>query len=65
MKINTKKVMMILAERLMSKTDLADLCGVSRQNVSTIMTRGTCLPKTAGKIAKGLGVDVTEIMEDG
>lgn len=56
---------MILAERLMSKTDLADLCGVSRQNVSTIMTRGTCLPKTAGKIAKGLGVDVTEIMEDG
>ena len=64
MKINTKKVMVILSERIMTQTELAELCGISRQNVSTIMTRGTCLPKTAGRIANGLGVPVSEIVKE-
>lgn len=64
MKINTKKVMVILAERIMTQTELAELCGISRQNFSTIMTRGTCLPNTAGRIAKGLGVPVSEIVDE-
>lgn len=52
-----------LAEKGMSKSELAEKCGVSRQNISTILGRGTCEPKTAGKLAAGLGVTVAEIVQ--
>ena len=42
---------------------LANRCGISRQNVSTLIRRGTCEPRTAGKLASGLGVEVREIIE--
>ena len=63
MNINAIKIETLLAERGMTKKDLADACGISRQNISTIVRRGTCEPKTAGKLAAGLGVLVTDIME--
>lgn len=63
MKISATRIETILAERRMTKSDLADDCGVSRQNISTIIRRGTCEPRTAGKLAAGLGVLVTDIME--
>lgn len=52
-----------LAEKGMSKSELAEKCGVSRQNISTILGRGTCEPKTVGKLAAGLGVTVAEIVQ--
>lgn len=64
MKINVSKIKAILAERSMTRAELASACGMCRQNVSTILTRGTCEPKTAGKIAKGLGIPVEEIMKE-
>lgn len=64
MNIDTTRIEMILAERGMTKTSLAEKCGVSRQNVSTIIRRGTCEPHTAGKLAAGLGVSVAEIIEE-
>lgn len=64
MKINVNKIKVILAERGMTRTELAICAGMSRQNISTILTRGTCELKTAGKIAKGLGIPVTEIMKE-
>ena len=63
MKISATRIETILAERRMTKAALADSCGVSRQNISTIIRRGTCEPKTAGKLAAGLGVAVSEIVE--
>ena len=63
MKISATRIETILAERRMTKAALADSCGVSRQNVSTIIRRGTCEPRTAGKLAAGLGVDVADILE--
>ena len=63
MNINAIKIETLLAERGMTKKDLADACGISRQNISTIVRRGTCEPKTAGKLAAGLGVPVTDILE--
>lgn len=64
MRIDTIKVKLILAEQEMTRTELAERCGISRQNVSTILTRGTCEPKTAGKLAKGLGIPVAEIVKE-
>jgi len=62
MTINTQRVELMLAERGLTKTDLAARSGISRQNVSTIIRRGTCEPKTVGKLAAGLGVSVADIV---
>ena len=64
MKINAYKIKLILAEKDMTVCNLSGLCGISRQNISTILKRGTCEPKTAGKLAKGLGVCVAEIVKE-
>lgn len=64
MTINTQRIETMLAERGMTKAAFAVSCGISRQNVSTIIRRGTCEPKTAGKLAAGLGVSVAEIIEE-
>lgn len=64
MRIDVNKVKIILAEREMTRSALAALCGISRQNISTILTRGTCEPKTAGKLAKGLGIPVDELVKE-
>ncbi len=63
MRIDTRKIETILADRNMSKTAYAAAAGVSRQSISTILTRGTCEPKTAGKLAHGLGISVSEIAD--
>lgn len=60
--INTQRIETMLAERGLTKASLAAESGISRQNVSTIIRRGTCEPKTAGKLAAGLGVPVAEII---
>ena len=60
MKISVLKIETLLAEKSMTKADLANRCGISRQNVSTLIRRGTCEPRTAGKLASGLGVEVRD-----
>lgn len=64
MTINATKIETILAERGMTKASYAIRCSISRQNVSTIIRRGTCEPKTAGKLAAGLGVVVDAIIKE-
>ncbi|MCH1979497.1 helix-turn-helix transcriptional regulator [Lawsonibacter sp. OA9] len=64
MNISTTKIETLLAERGMTKAALSESCGISRQNISTIIRRGTCEPKTAGKLALGLGVPVSELIEE-
>lgn len=65
MTIDTMRIETMLAERGLTKSAFAANCGISRQNVSTIIRRGTCEPKTAGKLAAGLGVSVTDIIQKG
>lgn len=62
MKINNERIEAILAEQGITKAVLAERCGISRQNISIITRRGTCEPRTAGKLAAGLGVPVSEII---
>lgn len=63
MLINAQKVEIILAQQGITKATLAKRCGLSRQNISTVIRRGTCEPKTAGKLAAGLGVQVNDIIK--
>lgn len=63
MKLNVFEVEKIMAENGLTRKEVAQKCRMSRQSVSTIIRRGTCLPVTAGKLAAGLGVDVIDILE--
>lgn len=62
MRIDAQKIEIILAQQGITKTMLAKSCGLSRQNISTILQRGTCEPRTAGKLANGLGVPLSKII---
>lgn len=64
MNIEAQYIETKLAELGITKKALAAKCGISAQNVSTIIRRGTCEPKTAGKLAAGLGVPVAEIIRE-
>lgn len=64
MKLNIAKIEVLLAESRLNKAKYAERCGISRQSISTILRRGSCEPVTAGKLASGLGVPVTEITKE-
>ena len=56
--------MLLLAEREMNQSDLAEKIGVNRQQINEILSRGTCSLKTLGRISKAMCVDVTEILKE-
>lgn len=64
MTIDRKKVDNILARKNWTVSELAREYGASRNRLYIILGGGTVLPKTAGKLAKALEVDITEILED-
>lgn len=64
MKLDARKIKMLLAEREMNQSDLARQCGVARQQLGKILARESCTTKMLGKIAKGLGVPVSEIIKE-
>lgn len=61
--IDTKRISVEMARQGLTYRALADLCGTTRQNLSAIIKRGTCRATSAGKIAKALGIDPSEIMQ--
>lgn len=64
MELNTTKIKLLLAEREMNQVDLATKCGLTRQQISEVLSRKTCSLKTLGKIAKAVGVTVAEIVKE-
>ena len=64
MRLNKEKVSLIMAEQDLYQKDLAEKAEMSRGNLSTIINGKNCQPRTAYKIAKALGVDVVEILEE-
>lgn len=64
MKLDSYRVKLILAETGMNQAKLAEKCGIARQNISNVLAKGRCSPPTAGKIAEGLGVSVSEIVKE-
>lgn len=62
MRIDPKKLELHLARACMSERDLRN--GTSPQTFLRIRRGMEVKPKTAGKIALALGVDVTAIIED-
>ena len=63
LKISKQKIEILQAARKMAATKLAELSGVTRQQISTIKQRGTCQPWTAQKLADAFGVSLESIIE--
>ena len=63
MRIDKEKVHILMARKELTVADIANNCGKTRQRISCIMNSLNVSPRTAGMIAKALGVDVTEIVE--
>lgn len=63
MKINKGMLMVSMARAQLCRSEVAGKAGLSVNTLSGALSRGSCKPATAGKIAQALGVDVTEIIE--
>lgn len=65
MKINIKKIMLMMARNCINDSEMLKKAGIPFCTWYQIKN-GKCTPKpaTIGKIAKALGVDVTEILEE-
>ena len=64
MKIDSIKIKLLMAEQGINQNELAKKCAISRQNVSLTLSRGTCHPVKAAKLACALGVSVREIIKE-
>lgn len=64
MRIDSIKIKLLMAEQEINQSVLAERCGIARQNISTMLSRGTCSIVKVGKIAKILGVDASEIIKE-
>lgn len=64
MRIDSIKIKLLMAEQGISQSELAERCGIARQNISNMLGRGTCSIKKVGQLAKALGVPVAEIVKE-
>lgn len=64
MKIDSIKIKLLMVEQEINQSALAERCGITRQNVSTMLARGTCSIAKVGKLAKALGVNAREIVKE-
>ncbi len=64
MNVSARKIESLIAVQNITKIELAKRAKIAPQSVSAIMKRGTCEPRTAGRIAAALGVDVLDIIDD-
>lgn len=64
MKANSSALRIAMARACMNTADLAKAAEMPRPTVNKVVTGRSVRPGTLGKIARALGVDVTEIMEE-
>ena len=63
MKVSKDKIDIARENRCMTITELAKAFGVSRARLNMILNQREVTVVCAGRLAKALGVDVTEIIE--
>lgn len=63
MKLSAEKIEVIRAEKQITIQELAARYGASYQRTRAVINSKNVHAITAGRIAKALGVDVTEIIE--
>lgn len=64
MRTNKRKLELAMAKACMNTADLQKATKMPRPTVNNVISGKNIRPGTMGRIAKALGVDVTEIIED-
>lgn len=64
MKINNSRIKTLMAKQALTIKALAGRMNTQANNLSTVLTRGTCRPETAIRIADALGVQLEEIVKE-
>lgn len=65
MKINSLKIRLLMAEKGLTQTALSERCGgFTKQNLSLMLSRGSCSDINLVRIANALGVSAQEIMKE-
>ena len=64
MKADTNKLRLAMARACMNPQDLAKAAEMPPQTVNGVLRGRSVRPATLGRIAKALGVDVTEVLEE-
>ena len=62
MNLNVFAIKLLIAESELSFAELAEKAGCDRSQLYNVIRKGTCTPRTAGKIAHALGVSVADIV---
>lgn len=63
MRINDEKFQIALANSGLTIGQAAERAGISRQRYAMILNQKNATPQAVGKIAKGVNVDVTKIID--
>ena len=64
MKVSRKKLQLAMASACMNSEDLQAAAQMPRPTVNNAISGRSVSPKTVGLIAKALGVDPADILED-
>lgn len=64
MKLDSARLQIAMARVCMNAYDVAKKAGIHYATIKRACTRTGAKPTTIGKIARALGVDVVEIIED-
>lgn len=64
MKLDTRKVKLAWARTEKTAAQLAKVYGCTQQCMTVLLSKTEVTPPTAGRLARALGVDVTEIIDD-
>lgn len=63
MRLNMNKINFIKAERNLNNKDISKLCNISEAWLSKVFNSVKVSPKIVHKLAKGLNVEVSEILQ--
>ena len=64
MKADRRKVEVVRARKCTSRPDLQEATQMPKSTIMKVLKGKNVLPATLGKVAAGLKVDVTDIIED-
>lgn len=64
MRANQKKLQIAMAQACMNTEDVQKVSELPRPTLNNVITGRNVRPGTLGRVAKALGCNVTEILED-
>lgn len=64
MRLDLNKVNIAIANSGLTKTEIAKKAGYSRQRLMMVLNQRELTPLAVGKVARALGVDSKDIVED-